>query len=288
MSALAFRCRTGSRRTSRPRRGRRRDDVRLLVADAGDARSPTPASRPAALPRAGDLVVVNTSATLPAALPARRGDGISSSCGSRPRPRAGRRRLGRRAGLGDAPFGGVAVGERFALPGGGAAELLAPLRRRPPVVARLELPAPLDGTSPSTAGRSATATSRALAARRLPERLRARARQRRDAERRPAVHGRADHAARAPGRPRRAVTLHTGVSSQERHERPYPERYRVPEQTARLVNAVHGWGGRVIAIGTTVVRALETVASRTERWRPARAGRTWSSRPSAASGRSTA
>ena len=56
------------------------------------------------------------------------------------------------------------------------------------------------------------------------------------------------------------IVLHTGVSSQERHERPYPERYRVPEQTARLVNAVHGWGGRVIATGTTVVRALETVA----------------------------
>jgi S-adenosylmethionine:tRNA ribosyltransferase-isomerase len=56
------------------------------------------------------------------------------------------------------------------------------------------------------------------------------------------------------------ITLHTGVSSQERHERPYPERYRVPEHTARLVNAVHGWGGRVIATGTTVVRALETVA----------------------------
>ena len=56
------------------------------------------------------------------------------------------------------------------------------------------------------------------------------------------------------------IVLHTGVSSQERHERPYAERYRVPPQTARLVNAVHGWGGRVIATGTTVVRALETVA----------------------------
>ena len=56
------------------------------------------------------------------------------------------------------------------------------------------------------------------------------------------------------------IVLHTGVSSQERHERPYPERYRVPAETARLVNAVHSWGGRVIATGTTVVRALETVA----------------------------
>jgi len=56
------------------------------------------------------------------------------------------------------------------------------------------------------------------------------------------------------------ITLHTGVSSPESHERPYPERYRVSEHTARLVNAVHEWGGRVIATGTTVVRALETAA----------------------------
>ncbi len=57
------------------------------------------------------------------------------------------------------------------------------------------------------------------------------------------------------------VTLHTGVSSLERGEAPYPERYRVPVATARLVNAVRDWGGRVIAVGTTVVRALETVAA---------------------------
>ena len=57
------------------------------------------------------------------------------------------------------------------------------------------------------------------------------------------------------------VTLHAGVSSLELGEDPYPERYRVPAETARLVNAVHGWGGRVIAVGTTVVRALETVAA---------------------------
>jgi S-adenosylmethionine:tRNA ribosyltransferase-isomerase len=57
------------------------------------------------------------------------------------------------------------------------------------------------------------------------------------------------------------LTLHTGVSSPELGELPYAERYRVPETTARLVNAVHGWGGRVVAVGTTVVRALETVAA---------------------------
>jgi S-adenosylmethionine:tRNA ribosyltransferase-isomerase len=57
------------------------------------------------------------------------------------------------------------------------------------------------------------------------------------------------------------VTLHCGVSSLEAGESPYPERYRVPPETARLVNTVRGWGGRVVAVGTTVVRALETVSA---------------------------
>ncbi len=56
------------------------------------------------------------------------------------------------------------------------------------------------------------------------------------------------------------ITLHTGVSSPERHEPPFPEEYEVPESTARLVNLTRAAGGRVIAVGTTVVRALETVA----------------------------
>jgi S-adenosylmethionine:tRNA ribosyltransferase-isomerase len=57
------------------------------------------------------------------------------------------------------------------------------------------------------------------------------------------------------------IVLHTGVSSLEQGEAPYPERFRVPDETASLVNAVHGWGGRVVAVGTTTVRALETVAA---------------------------
>ena len=56
------------------------------------------------------------------------------------------------------------------------------------------------------------------------------------------------------------IVLHTGVASLEAHEMPYPERYRVPAPTARLVNATRDSGGRVVAVGTTVVRALETVA----------------------------
>jgi S-adenosylmethionine:tRNA ribosyltransferase-isomerase len=56
------------------------------------------------------------------------------------------------------------------------------------------------------------------------------------------------------------VTLHTGVSSLEGDEEPYPEPFDVPPATARLVNATRREGGRVIAVGTTVVRALETAA----------------------------
>jgi S-adenosylmethionine:tRNA ribosyltransferase-isomerase len=56
------------------------------------------------------------------------------------------------------------------------------------------------------------------------------------------------------------LTLHCGVSSLEGGEDPYPEPYAVPAATADLVNHVRARGGRVIAGGTTVVRALETAA----------------------------
>ena len=54
------------------------------------------------------------------------------------------------------------------------------------------------------------------------------------------------------------VTLHTGVSSQEAGEAPGPEWFEVPEPSARLLNAARSWGGRVIAVGTTATRALES------------------------------
>jgi S-adenosylmethionine:tRNA ribosyltransferase-isomerase len=55
------------------------------------------------------------------------------------------------------------------------------------------------------------------------------------------------------------LILHTGVASLEDDEPPYEEYYRVPSQTARQVNAAHASGRRVVAVGTTAVRALETV-----------------------------
>ncbi|MGX1884149.1 S-adenosylmethionine:tRNA ribosyltransferase-isomerase [Streptomyces sp. NPDC055287] len=56
------------------------------------------------------------------------------------------------------------------------------------------------------------------------------------------------------------LTLHTGVASAEAHEPPYPERFAVPAATARLVNAARADGGRIVAVGTTAVRALESAA----------------------------
>ena len=70
------------------------------------------------------------------------------------------------------------------------------------------------------------------------------------------------------------VTLHTGVASLEADEDPYPEPFDVPPATARAVNHVRADGGRVIAAGTTVVRALETVTDADGTVRP---GAGWTS-----------
>jgi S-adenosylmethionine:tRNA ribosyltransferase-isomerase len=54
------------------------------------------------------------------------------------------------------------------------------------------------------------------------------------------------------------LVLHCGVSSPEAHEPPFAEWYSVPESTARAVGEARRQGRRVVAVGTTVVRALET------------------------------
>ena len=59
-----------------------------------------------------------------------------------------------------------------------------------------------------------------------------------------------------------AITLHTGLSSQEAGETPQAERFRVPRATAEAVNATKARGGRVVAVGTTVTRALESAVDR--------------------------
>ena len=68
------------------------------------------------------------------------------------------------------------------------------------------------------------------------------------------------------------VVLHTGVSSLEVGEPPQPERFAVPEHTARLVRETRAAGGRIVAVGTTVTRALESAVGADGR---IRAGAGW-------------
>ncbi len=57
------------------------------------------------------------------------------------------------------------------------------------------------------------------------------------------------------------IVLHTGVASLEVDEKPYQEYYRVPEHTATALNLARQQNRRIIGVGTTVVRALETVTN---------------------------
>ena len=235
-----------------------RDDVRLLVARPDRALvHDTFRSLPNHL-RPGDLLVVNTSATLPAALPAGELDVHVST----PAPgdeghwvielrRCGARHRGGRAG------------DRLTLPGGGSAELLAPYLSPGRLwIAALDLPAPLHAFL-AAHGRPITYPHLAEVPR-LEDLQTIFADEPGSAEMPSAgrpftqrvLDGLFDRGVQvAP------LVLHTGVASLERGERPYPERYRVPAITATRVNAHRAAGGRVIAVGTTVVRALETVAA---------------------------
>jgi S-adenosylmethionine:tRNA ribosyltransferase-isomerase len=213
--------------------------------------------------RPGDLAVINTSATLPAALPARRADGAELELRlSTPLPGGTDDRWVVELRSGPERFRGGRAGDVLGLPGGGRATLEAPYLTGARLwAARLDLREPLlaylgrhgapiryryvPDAQPLSAYETAYATEPGSAE--MPS------------------AGRPVTPAVLTGLAARGVTvapivLHTGVSSPERDERPYPERYRVPASTARLVEATKRWGGRVIAIGTTVVRALETVA----------------------------
>ncbi|WP_029137825.1 S-adenosylmethionine:tRNA ribosyltransferase-isomerase [Nakamurella lactea] len=65
------------------------------------------------------------------------------------------------------------------------------------------------------------------------------------------------------------ITLHTGVSSQDVGEGPQAERFEVSAATARQVAATRRDGGRVVAVGTTVTRALESAVAADGRIGPA-------------------
>jgi S-adenosylmethionine:tRNA ribosyltransferase-isomerase len=244
-------------------RGLSRDGVRLMVATRRDGRIAH--ARFSDLPSflaPGDLVVVNVSATLPAEVLAMRADGTELELHfSTPAPRlTGGYWLVelRRDG---SPFGELHAGERLQLPGGGRAKILAPYAGGTRLwLARVDVP----GTIEAYLGEHGRPIRYGYVQDEwpLPAYQNVYAIEPGSAEM--ASAGRpftTDLITRlvAQGTLVAPLTLHTGVSSPERHEPPYAERYRVPAETARLVNTVHDWGGRVVAVGTTVVRALETV-----------------------------
>ena len=224
--------------------------------------------------RSGDVVVVNTSATLPAAVPAEGGMLVHLST----ELPDGRWvvELRRPCGAGSLPFAEGRVGQSLALAGGGRAVLgdAYPGGTAPPArlwSASLDLPGGVNAYL-ARAGRpiryGCTEQSWPIAAYQTVF-----ARHPGSAEMASAARGFTtelvvDLVVR--GVVLVPVTLHTGVSSQEVGEPPCSERYQVPAPTAEAVNAARRRGGRVVAVGTTVTRALESAADAAGVVHPAR------------------
>jgi S-adenosylmethionine:tRNA ribosyltransferase-isomerase len=264
VTALAFELRPALEAHEPPEaRGLARDGVRLLVArrSAGAISHHVFSELPELL-EPGDVVVINISATVPAAVPATREDGtkVRVHFATRaPQLEDEWRVVEIRSADGTRPLR-LPAGERIDLCDEAALDLVAPYASGPRLMlARFDGDMPVDdyleyhgapiryshvprpwpiedyqnvyAISPGSAempsaGRPVT--------RELISRLVAR------------------DIVVAP------ITLHCGVSSPESHEPPFPEWYEVPERTAKLIAAARSRGGRVIAVGTTVVRALES------------------------------
>ncbi|MBI3160507.1 MAG: S-adenosylmethionine:tRNA ribosyltransferase-isomerase [Chloroflexi bacterium] len=247
-------------------RGLARDGVRLLISRfrSDEFHHARFRDLPAFLDP-GDLLVVNTSATLNAALPARSPDGAPYVLHLSTRLPGGlwavevRQQLEKR----HETYESARPGDRFDLPAGGRADLLAPLH--PGFgrlwITRLSLPLsldaflarhgrpirynyirgrwPLDFYQTVFAAEPGSAEMPSAGRAFTPELVT-----------RLVVRG----IQFAP------LVLHAGVASAETREPPHAEPYRVPPETADQVNLARQRGRRVIAVGTTVVRTLETVA----------------------------
>ena len=236
------------------RRGVERDGVRMLV--TGREKHEQIHARFYDLPsflRAGDLLVVNDSATLPAAISTQRatGDPLTLHVSTM---------IGGNLWMAE-PRGGVTAGEELQLPGGARATLLAPAEPARPRVwyASFQLPLPMSAylmkygepirygyvaarlplsDYQTIFGRIPGSSEMPSAARPFTPRVLHRL-QERDVKVAP-------------------IKLHCGVASFEKPERPSIERYTVSHETAAAVNRARAEQRRVIAIGTTALRALET------------------------------
>jgi S-adenosylmethionine:tRNA ribosyltransferase-isomerase len=233
-------------------RGLARDGVRLLVASASGGISHHTFRDLPCLLRPGDVIVVNTSATLPAAVSMRDGRAVHFST---ERPDGSWLVELRRP---EGPYRDARPGQRYALSGGAALTLVEPysegrlwvatvstsdvqgyLRRFGEPIRYAYVPRrwPLDAYQTVFATHPGSAEMPS-AGRPFTDRLVTRL--------------------TAAGVLVVPLLLHTGVASAEAHERPYPEWFSIPAATARTIAHARADGGRIVAIGTTVVRALET------------------------------
>lgn len=259
-------------------RGLSRDDVRLMVSSRAENHIIHTRFRDlGAFLQAGDTLVINTSGTLPAALITTRSDGteLELHLSTHLPGDIWTVELRQPGAHGTTPFRDGLAGETLCLPGHAEVTLLAPYaldRRRLPAdahagtrlwLATLRLPDALPlhdylarygfpirygyvrAEWPIEAYQTVYATEAGSAE--MPSAGRAFT---------PELIARLV----ARGVQFAPLLLHTGVASLEEHEPPYEEYYCVPPETAQLVNAAHAAHRRVIAVGTTAVRALETVA----------------------------
>jgi S-adenosylmethionine:tRNA ribosyltransferase-isomerase len=267
-------------------RGLARDDVRLLVAGSSGLRH----ARFSGLGRflsPGDVLVVNTSATLAAAVDGRRQNGTVVTVHFSTLLDDGSwlvelRPPGRATG----PVTDARAGERVELPAGAALTLRTATSRT--------------SIQPTPASRMAAPPTPAPPTRAISRLWQARVAVEGDVRAYLAVHGRPityayltgswpltayqtvfardQGSAEMPsaGRPFSTdlvtslvaggvliapITLHAGVSSLEAGEAPLREWFRIPAPTAELVTHSRAAGRRIVAVGTTVTRALETGAA---------------------------
>ncbi len=253
-------------------RGVARDAVRLMVSYRAQDRVVHARFRDLPMFLApGDVLVANTSGTMNAALKATRADGTALELHLSTRLPADlwSVEVRRPEGNATAPFYDADAGETLALPENASVTLLTPYRSdqragpKGPVrlwVATLHLLSPLHDylarngfpiryshvTQPWLSSYYQTAYATEAGSAEMPSAGRA-------------FTPKLITQLAASGVQIAPLILHTGVSSLEDHEPPYEEYYRVPLETARAVNTAREAGRRVIAVGTTAVRALETV-----------------------------